>query len=95
MYIECIDPEGYVSKTPDFSRSRATWAIGHYLNYYCDGQLDSLSIYDAGLFSSSPNGRSWYLNFEGLYGDPGQYSFKSSEENPLTGTDITFNSTTV
>jgi hypothetical protein len=44
MHLECIDHEGYVSTTNDFSSGSGSWNLAHQINYYCDGLIDQVKV---------------------------------------------------
>lgn len=91
MYVECIDYEGYTSQTNEFEAWRGNWNLAHQLNYYCDGLIDQVKVVETNDQGSDKNGVTFYLVFEGLYNDPGEFKFVSSEETPLEGEEITIN----
>jgi hypothetical protein len=60
-YIECTDPEGYVSKTGELDYWRGTWALNYGIAHYCDGMYDKFKFYDVtgSVFGHSKNGRAF------------------------------------
>ena len=62
----------------------------------CDRFYDTLEVQtDNRGFESDRVGFGFQIRFLGLGNDPGQFEIVPDEENPLTGTNITFNSTTL
>lgn len=67
------------------------------MTHNCDGLYDKYKLYDVTgqYFGSTSNGRAWLITFDGLNADPGQFSIKSSDSDPLTGDNLVYNATTL
>ena len=62
----------------------------------CDRFYDTLEVqWDSRGFESNQVGFGFQIRFLALGNDPGQFEIVPDEENPLTGTNITYNSTTI
>jgi hypothetical protein len=92
---------------PDLCTKGINWNasihdISRAVNEQCPKMRDRVMVYDKPYhhgetyqYLSNPTiGRAFYLHFRGYNADPGQFGIESYPDDPLTGTDVSFQATT-
>jgi len=92
--VKCINAQGYTSYSEEISTSTHGSWVHLPIMRNCTGLYDKIQAVDAGEHAYSANGRSFFLRFQGINEDPGQFSIESSTTEPLTGENLTISQNT-
>jgi len=95
--IKCIDPEGYTSWSQDLKWNQWHSTVAIHIGRGCEGLFDRVEVREGYKYHYRENGRSFYVRFVGLKGDPGQLEIVEVEntEETLQGQNLKYTATTI
>jgi len=93
--IKCNIKEGYEPQySYDLGRGNGANRVNINMGLGCYSINDLTEVYETNDYEYNDNGVAWIIRFLGHNEDPGQFEIVSSENNPLTGGNITYRANT-